>query len=272
MLTIKNKIEQSVLIKALPFKKNIRKTVPHKHHNYFEIIYLSEGTGTHTMDYQTYEIQPSTLFFMHRDQVHHWDITSEPEGFVIIIKNGFIEKSLDGELKRLFAKLSEQAVHYTQPSESVNLLLKLLVIEGKTTDLSNFVVIESLLKALISKIFASIETTEKKYSAVTRTLFQQYIELLSQSTNLRNHVAHYAELLNTTPQNLNAICRKEVNQTAAQVLSTHLINEAKRQLIYTDNRVSEIAFSLDFVDASHFVKYFKRHTGLTPMVFRSQPF
>ena len=37
MLTIKNKIEQSVLIKALPFKKNIRKTVPHKHHNYFEI-------------------------------------------------------------------------------------------------------------------------------------------------------------------------------------------------------------------------------------------
>jgi mannose-6-phosphate isomerase-like protein (cupin superfamily) len=62
MLTIKNKIEQSVLIKALPFKKNIRKTVPHKHHNYFEIIYLSEGTGTHTMDYQTYDIQPSTLF------------------------------------------------------------------------------------------------------------------------------------------------------------------------------------------------------------------
>jgi hypothetical protein len=38
---------------------------------------------------------------MHRDQVHHWDITSEPEGFVIIIKNGFIEKSLDGELKTL---------------------------------------------------------------------------------------------------------------------------------------------------------------------------
>jgi AraC-like DNA-binding protein len=145
------------------------------------------------------------------------------------------------------------------------------VIEGKTTDLSNFVVIESL-ESINIEDFCFHRNHRKKHSSVTRTLFQQYIELLSQSSNLRNHVAHYAELLNTTPQNLNAICRKEVNQTAAQVLSTHLINEAKRQLIYTDNRVSEIAFHLDFVDASHFVKYFKRHTGFTPMVFRSQPF
>ena len=88
-------------------------------------------------------------------------------------------------------------------------------------------------------------------------------------TEIKNNVAHYAGLLNTTPQNLNATCRKAVNQPAAEVLADYIISEAKRLLIYTNNTVSEIAFELNFNDPSHFVKYFKRYTGLTPKAFRS---
>ena len=40
-LTVNNKIESDRTIKIAPFKKEIRKTAPHKHNNYFEIIYLS---------------------------------------------------------------------------------------------------------------------------------------------------------------------------------------------------------------------------------------
>ena len=100
-------------------------------------------------------------------------------------------------------------------------------------------------------------------------LFHSFRELLSQSAEIKNNVAYYAGRLNTTPQNLNTACRKAVNQSAAEVLAEHIINEAKRLLIYTDNTVSEISFNLDFNDPSHFVKYFKRHTMQTPKAFRS---
>lgn len=272
MLETKNKIENNILIKVQPFKQGIRKTEPHKHHNYFEIIYLSKGSGTHTIDYQTLDIRPYTLFFMHRDQVHHWNISSDPEGFVIIIKNGFIERCSDPELKQLFAKLSEKVVLYIQPSQSVDLLFELLVLECKPNPTMHNTVVESLLKSLILKILLSKESIEPIKTNIPRTLFQGFIELLAQTSDLRNSVSHYANLLNTTPQNLNIVCRKELTQSATEVLASYIINEAKRQLIYTDNRISEIAFNLGFVDASHFVKYFKKYTDFTPSLFRNQPF
>ncbi|MDW7690808.1 helix-turn-helix domain-containing protein [Flammeovirgaceae bacterium SG7u.111] len=81
-------------------------------------------------------------------------------------------------------------------------------------------------------------------------------------------MAHYAELLHTTPQNLNTICRKESNKSATDILSSFIISEAKRLLLYTGMSVTEIAYSLNFKDNSHFTKYFKRNTGVTPNSFR----
>ena len=99
-------------------------------------------------------------------------------------------------------------------------------------------------------------------------LFQSYLALLSGAPIVKNTVHHYAELLNTSPQNLNAACRKAADLAAADVLEEFIISEAKRLLHYTNNTVSQVAFSLDFTDASHFVKYFKRLTGQTPLGFR----
>lgn len=42
-LIINNKIENDKFIKEAPFKKDIGNTLPHKHNNYFEIIYLPHG-------------------------------------------------------------------------------------------------------------------------------------------------------------------------------------------------------------------------------------
>lgn len=91
-LIIKNKIESDKAIKVAPFKKDIRKTSPHKHNNYFEIIYLSKGSGFHYIDLSKYAITPPIMFFIRQEQVHYWDMAAEPDGYVIIIKKIFIEK------------------------------------------------------------------------------------------------------------------------------------------------------------------------------------
>jgi AraC-like DNA-binding protein len=99
-------------------------------------------------------------------------------------------------------------------------------------------------------------------------LYQLFLKLLNQHNPMRNKVSYYAGILNTTPQNLNAACRKAIDLPAAEVLAGFIVNEAKRLLLYTDKTVSEISFSLNFNDPSHFVKYFKRLSGHTPQSFR----
>jgi AraC family transcriptional activator of pobA len=81
-----------------------------------------------------------------------------------------------------------------------------------------------------------------------------------------------AEHLGLSPQNLNAICRKASGKSASELITEQVTLEAKRYLIHSDKNVSEIAFTLNFSDPSHFVKYFRKATGETPNAFRSRHF
>jgi hypothetical protein len=133
-LNLKDKSETGKLIKVAPFRKEIRKTEPHKHNSYFEIIYLSKGTGTHSIDYNKYKVQPPIIFFVRKEQVHHWDIKSIPDGYVLILKKGFIDKSLDSELKALLTKLSSLSSLQVKETGTINQLFQLLTKENDTAN------------------------------------------------------------------------------------------------------------------------------------------
>ena len=265
-LEIKDKTRQTEGLKIARFRKHIRKTSPHKHNSYFEIIYLTKGKGSHTIDTKEYEIKPPIIFTIRKEQVHFWDIKTEPEGFVLIIKKSFIDNCLDKDIKHLISELSAQTCLFPKDNAAID-IFKILLNEYQEKKKPNRPIIDGLLKALLAKFLESATPNISKNG--NSTIFQKFIDLLSKADELTNKVNHYAKLLNTTPQNLNAICRKETEQPSAEILSEHIINEAKRLLLYTDITVSEIAHRLDFKDNSHFSKYFKRHVDQTPMGFRS---
>lgn len=124
-----------------------------------------------------------------------------------------------------------------------------------------------MLKTLLAKMLQESDFVST-FIPPAETWHQKLRQLLAQEKSLKNKVSHYADILNTSPQNLNASCRKESNRTAAEVLSEFIINEAKRLLLYTTLNISEISFKLNFSDNSHFTKYFKRYAGQTPTEFR----
>ncbi|MEQ8477507.1 helix-turn-helix transcriptional regulator [Fulvivirga sp.] len=268
-LEIKDKSTPAELVKAEEFRKHIRKTEPHKHKNYFEIIFLSKGSGWHSIDYQTFEVMPPILFFIRREQLHYWNLTSEPEGYVLMLKRDFLDQSTDGELSQLLTKLSSLCSIQIPDYETVDSILKLLSIELKAANHYKRPMIEGLLKSLFAKIL-SFPRTKEKSELNRHDTFHAFHELLSTSETIKNNVAYYAEMLNTSPQNLNAICRTQTGQSASQIIATFIINEAKRLLEYTSLPVSKIAYELEFKDPSHFIKFFKRHANCTPQSFRQK--
>lgn len=266
-LIIKDKIESEKLIKATPFKKETRKTAPHKHNNYFEIIYLSKGSGYHYIDFNKYPVEAPVIYFIRKEQVHYWELDTEPDGFVVIIKKVFMEMSLDDELKLLFEKISSQNSLRIKDNKTIHTLLKLLTEENKTEGENTFHIIEGLLKSLLAKVLEVAKPVMKKQDTKPG-IFHSFLDLLHTANVVNCKVNYYAKQLNSSPQNLNAACRKAINQSASEVLAEFIISEAKRLLLYTDKTVSEISYTLKFNDPSHFVKYFKRITGQTPQSFR----
>lgn len=267
-VVIKNKIETQKAIKITTLKKENLTMSPHKHSNYIKILYLSKGSGYHYIDLVKFPIEPPVIYFIRQEQVHHWKLETEPEGYVIIIKKAFIERTIDNELKSLLVKISGQCCLQLTTNTTIEKLFQLLTEENKTEGESAFHITEGLLKSLLSKVLqvsqAVINKTEFKHG-----LYHSFIELLITDGNVKNKVSFYAAKLNTSPQNLNTVCRKASNQTAADTLCDFIISEAKRLLLYTDNTISEVCFALGFKDSSHFVKYFKKSVGATPQSFRS---
>jgi AraC family transcriptional regulator, transcriptional activator of pobA len=225
LLQIKDKSENNRFLKAGAFRKGTRKTEPHKHNSYFELVYLSAGCGYHSIDNRRFEVRPPVLFFIRQDQVHHWDLeeAAEPEGWVLILKKVFFDQSLDGDLKDHLEKINLSSCIYLQDAAVIDQLLALIVQEQAREGGGSLLFVEGLLKGLFVKVLEAVRP-DADHSKQRKELYRAFTELLLHERPLRNNVAYYAALLNTTPQNLNAVCRKAADRAAAEVLADYMID------------------------------------------------
>lgn len=96
-------------------------------------------------------------------------------------------------------------------------------------------------------------------------IFREKIELHFESKTM---VQEYAELLNITPNHLTQTIKDVTGKRAKDFITERRIIEAKRRLKFTIDSVAEIAYQLNFSEASNFVKAFKKYTGRTPQEYR----
>ena len=88
--------------------------------------------------------------------------------------------------------------------------------------------------------------------------------------NFRNErlLEFYAEKLAMTADRLNDHVKRATGVTAGHLIRQRVLTEAKRQLVFTNQPIHEIAYDLAFSDPSHFARFFRKQTGTTPHEFR----
>ena len=101
-----------------------------------------------------------------------------------------------------------------------------------------------------------------------RALGRRFTALVDERFALAESVTRYAELLHVTPRHLNACVQASGGRTASETIHERRMLEARRLLLHTGLNVGAIAERLNFSDASYFVRFFKRHAGVTPREFR----
>jgi len=270
-LTIKvnKKLDGEQLFKISRFKEVIKRTTPHKHDSYFELIYLSEGAGFHWIDEEKFLITPPVVFFL-LGQLHYWEMTAIPKGYVMLFREGlFVQK----DLLNLVRLLEDTA--YVNPSSDDNLdfIFSEMEKEYQNPSLNSEELIQGYLRVALVKLLRHKEKMNVTITSGGQEVFRKFQQFIHQANPVSNlKVNQAADYLGLSPQNLNAICRKVSGKSASELIIEQVTLEAKRYLLHSDKNISEIAFTLNFSDPSHFVKYFKKSTGETPQGFRSRHF
>lgn len=79
----------------------------------------------------------------------------------------------------------------------------------------------------------------------------------------------YADKLGISLQHLSTTVKQVTGKSVLDTIAYIVIIDAKAKLKGTDMTIQEIAYSLNFPNASFFCKYFRRHVGMSPLEFRN---
>lgn len=99
-------------------------------------------------------------------------------------------------------------------------------------------------------------------------LYFEFIQLVAKYHHCQREVDFYADKLCITSRYLSSICKEVSGITSKGCIDHHIINHARLLLVTTDNTILQISEELNFPNSSFFSKYFKKHVGVTPKVYR----
>lgn len=270
-INTKNKLDTGLSFKVSPFREVIKKTKPHKHDQYFELIFLSRGEGFHQIESEKFVVSSPDLYFLKPGQLHFWQFTSIPKGFVILFNFNEFDAINENRLIELIRKLTDTTRLKIQPDKFPAHLFEDIFYEFQLNTQYSKEIIHGLLNAIFGKLL-QIKEENPVNKSLPQPVYEKFMQLLNKECPRLHKVNKFAELLNTTPQNLNAICRKQTGRSASEIITNQLLLEAKRYILHTDNTINEIAEILSFSDTSNFIKFFKKHENITPLQFRDKHF
>lgn len=97
---------------------------------------------------------------------------------------------------------------------------------------------------------------------------RKLVQLVIENYKDQRQVQFYADRLGISLQHLSNTVRQVSGKTVLDIIASVILVDAKAKLKSTDMTIQEIAYSLNFPNASFFGKYFKRHMGISPLEYR----
>ena len=248
---------------------------PHRH-DFYEVLYLSAGSGYHIIDSNRYKIEPPCIFFMTPGQTHKLELSHDIDGYIFLFAPEFYLLNQSDKNKLLSFPFFHSVMRQNPPvylaNENDNKFLKNLFERGCSEVQTNN---EEIIRSLLDLILLTCNKLYPiEYSVLPNNkghiLVKKFLQLIEENYQKNLKVNDYADKLAITANHLTQIVKQITGKTTIEILQEKNILEIKRLLLYTNLTVSEIATELNFADQSYFTKYFKKCTSQTPLDFRKE--
>ncbi|HML65109.1 MAG TPA: AraC family transcriptional regulator [Dysgonomonas sp.] len=239
------------------------------------IILFAETGSTVISDFVEYKADRDTLFFFNIGQ--QFQLGNNTKGELVYFNPEFYciafhdkELTCDGVL---FNNVFETPSIALSLDESISFrkVIDEIKRELNTEDHWTEEMARTKLKELIitaSRSWLERSSDQKGLGTTEDELSRKFSQLVETNYQKNHSVADYAELLFISPKTLNRKIVREKGISPNIIIKNRIILQAKRLLVNTDLTVKEIAAQLGYEDQSYFVRFFKIHTGKTPIEFK----
>lgn len=148
------------------------------------------------------------------------------------------------------------------------------MIRGVPEIYSNKEVLRSMLDTCIQTSIAMYyqDNSEERWAKSPKKLkmSRHFLKLVTMHYRTERGIAYYAQLLGTSKENLCRNIKSCTNLTPLDVIDSIIMMDAKSQLQSTNNSIKEIGISLGFDNLATFCRFFRKHTGVSPLRYRDR--
>ncbi|MGN7783862.1 helix-turn-helix domain-containing protein [Niabella sp. 22666] len=247
-------------------------SIKQSHRDEYHLFFLQEkGTTTIEIDFHKHTIKPSSVIFIHQNQVHR---TLSFKNAVVSI-GAISNENLNPEYLRLLEDISP-AKPLSLNQEVFSIILEAVSLCIKLSERKNERLYHSLLAGscntliglMISQYLVQSKPIEKlsRFEIVTKA----FKELLERNFVTAKRPTEYAQQLNISSPYLNECVKNTTGHSVSHHIQQRIILEAKRLLYHSDISVKEIATQLGYDDYPYFCRLFSKVTGMSVLTFRNK--
>ena len=241
-------------------------------HNFFFILALQKGKGSHEIDFESYEVIDNVVFCVRPGQVHELNLKSCCTGYLMAFTTEFYHPGDKVSLHRL-RKATHKSFCQLESNrfEKLYSVLKNIFHEYTHKEDGYWNIIKANLDIFFIELVRQSrnpDTLSANGNSYVQERLDEFLELLQIHITTYKQVSQYTELMNLSSYQLNEITKKAMGKTASELINEHIILEAKRYLLATSNQIKDIGEQLGYEDVSYFIRFFKKHTAYSPDAFR----
>lgn len=243
---------------------------PHRHSSLTQLFWLMRGSGTARFDTESYELAAPCVVVVPKLCVHEFRWRRGSDGFALSIASALTDE-LRQQIGTQGYPLNQPAVLAAGSEDAyVNDLFLRIHDEYVNERPMKEILLESLIKALT--IWVARHAAPARHSAEFANRaslhYERFTKLLERHYKDQWTVANYAHEIGITAPHLNAVCQRLGGASALGVAHERLLLAARRELVYTDKSIADVAADLGFSEPSYFTRFFKRKMQLTPKEYR----
>lgn len=149
------------------------------------------------------------------------------------------------------------------------------ILEELQNDIKNrfsVIIATNLLRSMMLNVYDKVirhsDTGSITGHSRKEEIFKRFIRLINESGRKHREVAYYAGKLCITTRYLTDVTKAMTGETPKEVIDSHIIQEVKLLLTFSDMTIQQIADYLHFPDQSYLGRFFKHHTSLSPTAYR----
>jgi AraC-like DNA-binding protein len=225
-------------------------------------------------------IQPYSLFAISPHSIIEKSIQSpDCKGrFLMFTKDFLLKNIIDVHQLESFVFFCGNATAYIQlTKKDAEPLLQLYDILKNKRDNPNSPAHTEIIRSLFFTFLYEAAALYQKNNMAARPKFTRdedlnlkFQELLSQHDIAEHSLKFYADSLFITPKYLIHAIKNASGKTPGKLIDEAIVAEAKLLLKNHNHTIASVAEELHFSDHASFSKFFKKHTGATPLSYRAK--